>query len=130
MDLPTRNQQIRHMRAQGRSLRNIAKTFGISFERVRQIAPSPTPKKRRKDTRKQVYDFLVAYMTAHCGQPPPLREIQRALGMSSISVAFYHLQQLAAEGRIAFFDEPSLSRGFYLPGSTWTPPPSSPNTTP
>lgn len=134
MDIPTRNQQIRQMRAKGRSLSSIARTFGISRQRVHQIAPqNPHGRLHRgegKARAEALYSWIVAYMEAHYGLPPTYAEMGEAFQLGKNTVAYY-LKRLAASEKIVFYEGPAGSpRGFYLPGSTWTPPPSSPNTTP
>lgn len=50
-------------------------------------------------TRDLVYAFILDYCRAHY-VPPSLRDIGRALGISSTSVVAYHVQALLAEGQL------------------------------
>ncbi len=53
----------------------------------------------RAHPRERVLAFLRDYIAAR-GFPPTVREIAAAAGLSSTSVASYHLAALEAEGRI------------------------------
>lgn len=124
----TRNQTIRSLRATGQySLSSLARQFGLTRERIRQIAPeNPHGRLRRGQGQARadaIYAWIVAYMTEHHGLPPTYADISAAFFLEKSTVKYY-LHKLEAQGRIAFFPDLHLSaaRNFYLPGATWTPP--------
>lgn len=51
-------------------------------------------------TTERVFEFIVAYKQAHAGQGPAYREIMQGVGLHSLSTVHYHLQRLAAAGRL------------------------------
>lgn len=57
---------------------------------------------------------VLAYVRecAEAGRPPTIREIGRAVGISSTSVVNYHLRKLIRDGEIRRI--PSISRGLVL----------------
>ena len=65
------------------------------------------------DRRREVYDFLGAYIARH-GHAPKLREIADHLGIRSRGVVHRYLSALRDEGLIAV--EPFVSRGVRLRG--------------
>ncbi len=121
-----RNQQIRAMRAAGMSLRAIGEEFGLTPERVRQIAPNTSgrPRVTKVDDRlTRLYAFITGYMLAHHGLPPSVGEISEVMQIST-GMVFFYLRKLEERGQIAYHPDLKLgsSRNFYLPGATWTPP--------
>jgi SOS-response transcriptional repressor LexA len=48
----------------------------------------------------EIYNFLVAYKTAHDGNSPSIREICEATGFASTSHVAYILTQLERHGKI------------------------------
>jgi hypothetical protein len=123
-----RNQTIRQLAAQeDLSYRSIAARYGISRQRVAQIAghkKRPPRYQVGQQTRLAIYHFIVAYMTEHCGLPPNYKEIMAGVGLNTTSTLRFHLVRLAEEGKIAYVEDalPGQARNFYLPGATWTPP--------
>lgn len=68
---------------------------------------------------------ILAYIVRRCmasaGIPPTVREVGKAVGISSTSVVRYHLHRLVALGEIRM--ELVSSRSIEVVGATWTPPP-------
>jgi repressor LexA len=62
-------------------------------------------------TRERIYRFVRERLLA--GQPPTMREVQRAVGLKAVESARSHLQALVADGRLA--KEPGKARGYRLP---------------
>lgn len=60
---------------------------------------------------------VLAYVRecAEVGRPPTIREIGRAVGITSTSVVNYHLRKLTEAGEIRRI--PSISRGLVLTGA-------------
>ena len=52
----------------------------------------------------RVFDYIVKYKMTHDGCAPGLRDIVQACGLSSTSVAYYHLRRLESQGRIRLTD--------------------------
>lgn len=59
-------------------------------------------------TTEWVLRFIQDYFVEHA-RPPTVRDIQRALGMSSASVVSYHLDKLIKAGLIT--KDPEIARG-------------------
>jgi SOS-response transcriptional repressor LexA len=54
----------------------------------------------RNDTGEQIYQFIVNYKLEHDGCSPSYRQMQKAVGLSTVSQIHYHVHQLAKAGRI------------------------------
>jgi repressor LexA len=65
-------------------------------------------------TRERVYRLVRERLSR--GQPPTIREVQKALGFRAVETAREHLEALVAEGRLS--KEPGRSRGYRLPRDT------------
>jgi SOS-response transcriptional repressor LexA len=65
-------------------------------------------------TRERIYAYIIRYKADSGGASPSVREIMRALNLSSTSIVSYHIQALAADGRI-------IREGYHLsiPGERW-----------
>ena len=48
------------------------------------------------ETRKKIYEFVVAYLLQH-GYPPSMREIAAGVGVRSASTVHAHLQEMFVE---------------------------------
>lgn len=70
------------------------------------------------ETRERVYRFVRARLEA--GQPPTVREIQKAFGFRAFQTAHGHLERLVAEGQLA--KRTGEARGYCLPGESAGPP--------
>ena len=68
-------------------------------------------------TAERVFEFIVAYKQAHAGQGPAYREIMDGVGLHSLSAVHYHMQRLAAAGRVQL--TPGAYRSAKLPGESW-----------
>ncbi len=66
---------------------------GIRLTRVKDVSGDEQPEKPLKGTALDVYRFLLKK-----NKPAGVREVQRALGLSSPSVATYHLAKLEELG--------------------------------
>ena len=62
-------------------------------------------------TRKRVFEFVRARLLA--GEPPTVREVQRAFSFRAVQSAREHLEALVAEGRLE--KAPGRARGYRLP---------------
>lgn len=71
-------------------------------------------------TRDAVFDFIVQFKQAHNGIAPSVREIKTAVDLASTNTVNYHLEQLAANGRIAFPLGVRASRAIGVPGYEYT----------
>ena len=69
-------------------------------------------------TRTRVLDFVRERLLG--GDPPTVREVQRAFGFRSPQTAREHLETLVREGRLA--KEAGKARGYRLPGPEAPPP--------
>jgi SOS-response transcriptional repressor LexA len=69
----------------------------------------------KQPTRERVFSFIVDYKADSGGASPSVREIVRALGLSSTSIVNYHVKALEADGRL-------VREGHHLsiPGERWT----------
>lgn len=67
---------------------------------------------KRGETRERVYRFVRERLDA--GQPPTVREIQKAFGFGAFQTAHGHLERLVADGRLA--KRTGEARGYCLPG--------------
>lgn len=74
---------------------------------------------KRKHDYQAVYQFIISYKTEFCGESPSLREIMRAMDISSTSTTRNILIRLAKEGKIVY-DGPNCH--IHVTGATWTPP--------
>lgn len=68
-----------------------------------------------------VLTTILRYATEHSGMMPTVREIMALAGISSTSVATYHLGKLHDLGLIVLADD-IRARMIHVPGATWTPP--------
>lgn len=66
--------------------------------------------------KKQVFDFVVAYMRDSCGRSPTSREIEAETGIP-LSVVNYHLNGMCKDGVLGKHDDGS--RNLFVPGSRW-----------
>jgi len=65
----------------------------------------------RGETREKIYRYVRDRLLA--GEPPTVREVQRAVGLKAVESARVHLESLVAEGRLA--KDERLARGYRLP---------------
>lgn len=70
-----------------------------------------SPKTPPGETRQKIYGFMRDRLLE--GQPPTVREVQRAFGFKAVQTAQSHLEQLVAEGRLV--RQQGRSRGYTLP---------------
>lgn len=70
-----------------------------------------TPPRALSGSRRAVLSCIVAYVARH-GYPPTLREIQRELEISSISVVAHHLDALQDAGYLR--RSPKISRSIVV----------------
>lgn len=116
----TRNQAIQTLLQKGVRPEVLAETYDLPVERITHLTKGRPSEAQAR--RKRIYDFIVAYMKAHCGLPPANREIGEAFSLST-SMVYLYLQDLAEQGLIAFHPDLYRSaRNIYIPGATWTPP--------
>jgi SOS-response transcriptional repressor LexA len=73
----------------------------------------------RESTRERVYAFIVAYKRDSGGASPSVREIAQGVGLASTSNIKYHLDRLAADGRI-IRDAGGRARHISIPRERWT----------
>lgn len=119
--MSARNDEILALVKSGLSHAAVARRTGLTRERIGQIA-GRVGRTRNVPARLQlVYRAIVAYMDAHHGLPPTIRELMDATGITSTSLMNGYLRKLAEQEKIAFVDG-SNARNYYLPGATWTPP--------
>ncbi len=71
-------------------------------------------------TRKKVMAFIVNHKQAHDGNSPSLDEVMAGVGLSSKSVARYHLIKLEQLGLIRMPNKKD-ARGIQVIGGHWTP---------
>lgn len=64
-----------------------------------------------------IYRYIVRYKAANDGLSPSVREMVRALGLSSTSVVIYHLDRLEKAGRIIRAGR--YEAGIKIPGGEW-----------
>lgn len=69
-----------------------------------------------------VLTTILRYATEHAGMMPTVREIMALAGISSTSVATYHLGKLHDLGLIVLSVDDIRSRYIHIPGATWAPP--------
>jgi len=69
----------------------------------------------------RVYQYICRYKSEHDGNSPTVREIMRACGISSTSVALYILRALEDEGRITMRSG-GTPRGIQVVGGRWEAP--------
>lgn len=74
--------------------------------------------KKGKAMRARVYGFVCRYKETHDGNSPSLRDIVTELGLSSTSVANYHLMRLENDGRIEIVH--GSTRQINVIGGKWT----------
>lgn len=67
----------------------------------------------------KIFDWVVIYKQNHDGNSPTLREMMRACGISSLSVARSTLGRLEHAGLIRFIGGRSHARGFAVVGGEW-----------
>lgn len=68
-------------------------------------------------TTDKVFNAIVEYKIENCGNSPSVREIMVDAGLSSTSVASYHIEKLEKEGRI--YREPDQARHIRIPGESY-----------
>lgn len=78
-------------------------------ERRRQMASAP---------RLRIFNFIVAYKSAHDGNSPTSREIMDGANISSTSVVHYHLRKLEVQGKI--WIDGNKARRIEVIGGKWT----------
>lgn len=66
-----------------------------------------------------IFDYIVAYKSAHDGNSPTVRQITAQCGISSTSVTAYNLGRLAADGRIRIGDTWGATRSIEVVGGKW-----------
>lgn len=74
----------------------------------------------KADRTHQVLDFILDYKTRWDGTSPTMREIMAGVGLSSVSMVSFYLDELESAGRIV--RQPNNSRGIIIPGGRWTAP--------
>lgn len=80
-----------------------------------------TRRARLSTIKVKVYDFIVEFKKNHDGNSPSIREIGRAVGITSTSVTNYYLESLAGMEIIKLKKQGS-SRMISVSGGSWTPP--------
>lgn len=68
-------------------------------------------------TRERVYKYISERLRA--GDPPTIREVQKAMGLRAVESARTHLEGLVKEGRLVKRD--TRSRSYALPPEVWSP---------
>ncbi|MCP4199953.1 MAG: repressor LexA [Proteobacteria bacterium] len=76
------------------------------------------PKTPPGQTRGQIFSFVRERLLR--GQPPTVREVQRAFGFRSVQTAREHLEGLVSEGKLG--KEPGKARGYRLASELGSPP--------
>jgi SOS-response transcriptional repressor LexA len=69
----------------------------------------------KPSTRERIFRYIVNYKATSGGASPSVREIVRALDLSSTSIVNYHVKALEADGRLVR-DGHHLS----IPGERWS----------
>ena len=67
------------------------------------------------ETRKKIYEFVVAYLLQH-GYPPSMIEIAAGVGVRSASTVHAHLQEMFVEGILETDQDTGSSRAIRIPG--------------
>ncbi len=70
---------------------------------------------------KHVYDFIIAYKTAHDGNSPTFRQIGDACGITSTSVVNFYLVFLEEQGLVKV-ERSWQTRSISIVGASWRPP--------
>ncbi len=65
----------------------------------------------------KIYEWVVAYMVEHLGNPPTIREIRAGLSIPSTSTVGFAVKRLKKRGLISFED--GLTRNIQIVGSWW-----------
>lgn len=80
------------------------------------------PKLLRQGTQQRVYEFIIKYKKEHQGISPTVRTIMEGIGLSSTSVAHYHVESLEKAGLIyrVYSDDSEKSIGYEVAGGKWT----------
>ncbi len=68
-------------------------------------------------TKEKIYQYISERLRA--GDPPTIREVQRAMGLRAVESARTHLEALVKEGRLVKRD--TRSRSYALPPEVWSP---------
>jgi SOS-response transcriptional repressor LexA len=63
----------------------------------------------RKYDPQQIYNFIVKFKEENDGNSPTHRDIMEAIGISSLSVAHYHIQKLVEQGLITTDEQGQIS---------------------
>lgn len=71
--------------------------------------------RNRKYSTDEVYQFIIKYKTENDGNSPTRRDIVKALEMSSLSIAQWHVNKLAEMGLIDVDDAGKI----YVHGGSW-----------
>lgn len=72
---------------------------------------------RKGSTRERIFQFVNDAISR--GEPPTVREVQHALGLSAVETARAHLEKLVAEGRLS--KQTGVARGYRLPRNDASP---------
>ncbi len=92
------------------------------------------PRTRARETRPrectphdtdQIYRWIVAFKRSHDGLSPTLREIMEGCGISSTSVAHFHVAKLQRQGKVRRHG-PGMNRNLVVVGGSWQPPAEAP----
>ena len=75
---------------------------------------------RQITSSRQVFEFIVAYMTKSTGIQPSTREIGAGMGIGT-STAHYHVNRLIQAGKLER-QEGARARGYRVVGAQWIPP--------
>jgi SOS-response transcriptional repressor LexA len=79
---------------------------------------SDSPQIQLHPTTARVYRFIIRYKQANGGASPSIQEICQGVGIASKSTVKYHLDRLAASGRIKTADD-GRARHITIPGEVW-----------
>ena len=81
----------------------------LSPAEVNAIQPRPWVKGPRR--REEIYQAMLAYQKEH-GRPATIMELAAMIGYKSTNTSWFHLQALAAEGRVCWEGGRSSKRAY------------------